>query len=376
MSEHLPKGSLLGSGTVALVGLAVAGCAALGSVIDDLATERPPAPLEVATVASDARLDSSGAIAGSFIGEGTSRQVHLLSSDTALIGELARRYRPERDRRGDIWQWLASRRVFAINVDPVADSALTRQGILVGSPDGHTRVRLHTILLHGSSCGWRGTQAELIVQPTRGGGPALRGPVVGAFFAPEDWLSRTDRQFRDPVPEPSRELTDSLLEWTARAMDSLLGRRLGSRDLPLARTADRPVSLNGLQDEDAADVLGFRLDDGRIRYAVSLRERRRTARGVDVLAAIVLVWDGSGAWRQVVFRPTLLEYRRRRLARAHAGATPPVYWRRLDAVSGFAFNRDYLWMEQVDVQEGRVLWVMLEPRSNTVVAAAETEGAC
>jgi hypothetical protein len=359
-----------------LTALVLSGCAAIGSVIDDLSRERPPAALDVATVASDARLDSSGAIAGSFIGEGTSRQVHLLSSDTALIAGLARRYRPERDRRGDIWQWLASRSVFAINIDPVRDSALARQGILVGSPDGHTRVRLRTILLHGSSCGWRGTQAEFIVQPSRTGGPALRGPVVGALFAPEDWLSRTDRQFREPVAEPSPELTDSLLVWTARVMDSLLSRRLGSRDLPLERAAERPLSLNGLDDEDAADVLGFRLDDGRIRYAVSLRERRRTARGVEALAAVVMVWDGSGAWRQVVFRPTLLEYRRRRLVRAYAGATHSVYWRRLDAVSGFAYGRDYLWMEQVDVQDGRVLWVMLEPRSNTLVAAAETEGGC
>jgi hypothetical protein len=237
-------------------------------------------------------------------------------------------------------------------------------------------VRLRTILLHGSSCGWRGSQAEFIVQPSRTGGPALRGPVVGALFAPEDWLSRTDRQFREPVAEPSPELTDSLLVWTARVMDSLLGRRLASRDLPLERATEQPLSLNGLDDEDAADVLGFRLDDGRIRYAVSLRERRRTARGVEALAAVVMVWDGSGAWRQVVFRPTLLEYRRRRLVRAYAGATHPVYWRRLDAVSGFAYGRDYLWMEQVDVQDGRVLWVMLEPRSNTLVAAAETEGGC
>lgn len=356
--------------------LAAGGCTALGNLIDDLGTERPPAALDLATVASDARLDSSGAIAGSFIGEGTSRQVHLLSSDTGLIGDLARRYRPERDRRGDIWQWLASRRVFAINVDPATDSALARQGILVGSPDGHTRVRLETILLHGSSCGWRGSQAELIAQPLRGGGPSLRGPVVGAFFAPEDWLSRTERQLREPVGQPSPALTDSLIEWTSRAMDSLLARHLSGRDLPLARDASAPLALNGLEDEDAADVLGFRLDDGRIRYAVSLRERRRTARGAEVLAAVVLVWDASGAWKQVVFRPTLLEYRRRRLSRAYAGATRALYWRRLDAVSGFAFNRDYLWMEQVDVESGSVLWVMLEPRSNTIVAAAEMEGPC
>jgi hypothetical protein len=89
-----------------------------------------------------------------------------------------------------------------------------------------------------------------------------------------------------------------------------------------------------------------------------------------------MVWDGSGGWRQIVFRPTLLEYRRHRLARAYAGSTAPLFWRRLEAVSGFAFRRDYLWMEQVDVEAGSVLWVILEPRGNTVVAAAEMEGAC
>jgi hypothetical protein len=356
--------------------IALASCAGLGGLLDDLTSERPPAALDRATISSDARLDPSGAIAGSFVGEGTSREVHLLSSDTTLIADLARRYRPEGDRRGDIWRWLTLRRTFAINVDPVADSALNSQGILVGSPDGHTPVRITTVLLRGSSCGWRGAQAELVVQPVRSGGPSLRGPVVGAFFAPTDWLSQTNRDFREEVPSPSQELTDSLLSWTSRAMDSLLEGRLGTRDLPLARRAGAPVSLNGLSDANAADVLAFRLDDGRVRYAVSLREDRRTARGKEVLASIVMVWDGTGAWRQLVFRPTLLEYRRDRLTGAYGGATEALYWRRLAAVSGFAFRRDYLWMEQVDVENGILLWVILEPRGNLVVAAAEMEGGC
>jgi len=33
-------------------------------------------------------------------------------------------------------------------------------------------------------------------------------------------------------------------------------------------------------------------------------------------------------------------------------------------------------MEQVNVADQSVLWVILEPRSNTVVAAAEMEGPC
>ncbi|HEY7683511.1 MAG TPA: hypothetical protein VH879_12780 [Gemmatimonadales bacterium] len=361
-------------GLALLIG--VAGCATLGHVIDELATERPPAPLSEATVASDARLDSSGAIAGSFVGEGTSRQVHLLSSDTALIAGLGRRYRPVHDRRGDTWAWLAQRGTFLITLDPIADSALARQGILAGSPDGHTPVRLRSIVLHGSRCGWRGAQAELVVEASGRSGPSLRGPVVGALFAPDDLRSQTGRGYRDEVQAPTPELTDSLIVWTSRAMDSLLERRLPSRELPLSPESDVRLSVNGLTDENAADVLAFRLDDGRVRYAVSLREARRTAPGVRLQAAIVMVWDATGAWRQVVFRPTLLEYRRRRLARAYTGATQPLYWRRLDAVSGFAYRRDYLWMEQVDVEEGSVLWVILQPRDNTVVAAAEMEGPC
>ncbi len=363
--------------TTAVLLAGLFGCAALGGIIDELATERPPAPLDEATVASDARLDSLGRVAGSFVGEGTRRQVHLLSSDTALIASLARRFRPERDRRGDIWQWLAARRSFVVDTpDAVLGAPGPQQGILAGSPDGHTPVRLRSLVLHGSSCGWRGSQAEFIVEQVSRDGPSLRGPVVGAFFAPEDWLSRTDRHYREPVAAPTAELTDSLVAWTSRAMDSLLSRTLPASDRPLAHPDDTPPALNGLADEDAGDVLAFRLDDGRIRYAVSLRESLRTGRGLEVLGAIVMAWDATGRWRQVIFRPTLLEYRRNRLARAHGGLTPPLFWRRLAPVSGFAFERDYLWMEQVNVEDGTLLWVILEPRSNTVVAAAEMDGPC
>ena len=353
---------------------AVAGCATLGRVLDDLLTERPPAPLDLATTASDARLDSSGAIAGSFVGEGTPRQVHLLSSDTGLIAALVRRYRPERDRRGDTWQWLATRGTFGINIDPATDPVLVSQGIRVGSPAGHSPVRLRTILLHGSSCGWRGTQAELVVEPSRGWGPSLRGPVVGSFMPPGQ--SPGERLTREEPPAISYGLTDTLLEWTRTAMDSMVTRRLRSYDLPLVPLADRRPVINTLEDEDAADVVAFQLEDGRVRYAVSLRERRTTARGAMVLLSTVMVWDATGAWRQVVFRPTLIEYRRQRLTRSYGGLTPPVFWRRLQPVSGFAFRRDYIWMEQINVEDRGVLWVMIEPRGNTIVAAAEVEGPC
>ena len=68
--------------------LALPGCAALGGILDDLATERPPAALDQATIASDARLDSTGRVVGSFVGEGTYRQVHLLSRSEEHTSEL------------------------------------------------------------------------------------------------------------------------------------------------------------------------------------------------------------------------------------------------------------------------------------------------
>jgi hypothetical protein len=45
-------------------------------------------------------------------------------------------------------------------------------------------------------------------------------------------------------------------------------------------------------------------------------------------------------------------------------------------VSGFAFGRDYLWMEQVNVGDGSILWLILEPRGNNLVPAAEVDGPC
>ena len=58
-----------------------------------------------------------------------------------------------------------------------------------------------------------------------------------------------------------------------------------------------------------------------------------------------------------------------------AGALP-LYWRRLDAISGFGLDRDYLFVEQVDVAEQSVIWGAIEVRSNDIVGAAEVGGAC
>jgi hypothetical protein len=108
---------------------------------------------------------------------------------------------------------------------------------------------------------------------------------------------------------------------------------------------------------------------------VSLRERRITPKGDTLLASIVMSWDSAGTWQQVIFRPTLVSLRRGRLVPFEASARS-LYWRRLQPISDFAFPRDNLWMEQVDVAERRVLWGVIQPRGNVIVAAAELAGRC
>jgi hypothetical protein len=350
-------------------------CASMGGWTSG-SNDRPPLPLDAAEISSDARLDSTGSIAGSFIGEGTSREVHLLSSDRYLVADLVRRFRGDQaDRRADPLAWLQKQKRFAINLDRGRDSMLLRETMLVGSPDGHTRVRLTGIVLHAAACTGAAPQAEFIVEPERGANVSLRGPVVGSFRSPETHWPVGDRYRRTEPPAPSDALVDTLLLETERVMDSLLEKRLTARDLPLTGDARR-LSLNTLDNEDAADVVAFRLADGRVRYGVSLRGWRRTARNVEAMASIVMVWDQSLQYRQVVFQPTLLELGRRGPNRPVGNRTLPLYWRRLQPVSGFAFRRDYLWLEQVDVSTGAVRWIMLEPRENIVVAAADVEDGC
>jgi hypothetical protein len=148
------------------------------------------------------------------------------------------------------------------------------------------------------------------------------------------------------------------------------------RSLQLAADPGARLELNTLADVDAADVIAFRVADDRVRYAVSLRARRIAARGDTLVATAVMVWDSAGAWQQTIFRPTLLALRRGRLEPWSSAARRPIYWRRLQPISDFAFRRDDLWMEQVDVRDGSVRWGIVQPRENLVVAAAEVDGPC
>src|SRR5688572_7138797 len=139
--------------------IGVSGCRSAGRFLGDLLRERPPAPLDSMSVASDVRIDSLGFLVGSFVGEGTSRSLHLLSSDTAFVATLLRRYRPDLVEPGDIWRSLSQARVvhLALGTRRRTVAGLPRIGdAVVGSPAGHSAVTPNAILLRGSSCGWRG----------------------------------------------------------------------------------------------------------------------------------------------------------------------------------------------------------------------------
>ena len=355
---------------------AINACASTGGFLGDLLRERPPAPLDSMSVASDIRIDSLGYLVGSFVGEGTSRSVHLLSSDTTVIAGLLHRYRPDLVQPGDIWASLSREKVVTLAPGGRRRTVAGYPGVdraMVGSPLGHTRVTPSVILIRGSACGWRGTQVEVIADGNR---QPLRGPVLASFTRqPASAEPKVEEEFqpREPVPAPGGGLTDELIGRTAAAMDSVLAANF--RSLALQRPAIQGVEINTLSDVDAADVTSYRSNPGTVRYAVSLRTRRITGGGDTLVAATVMVWDSAGAWQQTIFRPTLVSLSRGRLA-PYGALRRSLFWRRLQPISDFAFQRDNLWMEQVDVRRGSVLWGIIQPRGNVVVAAAEVDASC
>jgi hypothetical protein len=267
------------------------GTAACGISLGNLFEERPAHALDRFTSTSDAWVDSAGGLRGSFVGEGTSHAVHLISTDTGLIADLVRRYRPDII-HGDFWTSLSA--AGTVVLDPVAmQSQNNDYEPLVGSPEGHVEVQLTGVLARGSRCGWRGAQAELIVvsPPKDTDVPGLRGPVVGSFRLKGEVGKR---QLRHAPPVPGNPLIATLLDRTRHAMDSMLDHRLYQRDRPLTRPAIDDIPINSLLDVDAADIVPLRATNGKARYAVSLRERRITASGDTTLAAIVMVWDSAG----------------------------------------------------------------------------------
>ena len=203
------------------------------------------------------------------------------------------------------------------------------------------------------------------------------GPVLGSFThsaaadpGPDD---RWQFRLREQLPEPGAALAGELIARTARVMDSTLDSRF--RSLRLRAPDDPRMEINTLSDVDAADVISYRPRSNSVRFAVSLRERRITGEGDTVLVSTVMTWDSAGAWHQVVFRLTLVSLRHGRLS-PYGALRRSLFWRRLQPISDFGFERDNLWMEQVDVRDGGVLWGIVQPRGNVLVAAAEVEGPC
>ena len=343
---------------------------------------RPPTPLDSMPLASDVRVDSAGHLVGSFVGEGTSRAVHLLSSDTLLIRALATRYRPDL-LAGDADLWTSLRRADSV---PLGQSARRRTlagwgpGVaraMVGSPLGHTDVSISELLLRGNRCvgDTRGARLEVVVRPdSAAGDPPLQGPVLGTFLADGE-AGRRARGLvrRAPLAEPSRELVDQLIGRTSAYLDSVLTAEYpGLQPRPLH---SERVEVNTLADLGAADVIPFRAGGDRIRYAVSLRQRRVLGGRDTLVTTGVMVWDSAGTWRQEIFRPTVLTSIGGRLD-SFGPIGRPVYWRRLQPISDIPYARDNIWMEQVNVRDGRVVWGIIQPAGNVVVASAEVEGVC
>lgn len=352
----------------AVLGALLTGCAAFNNAWDYITTERPPYPLRAIDLASDARFDSVGAMLGSFIGNGGNSGIVLLSSDTAFIAELLQTRRPDLVRDRDTWTALA--RYGPIRLDAPAGG----QDARVASPFGHSTVRVEEIVLRGSSCGWRGAKAEIHVSGPRSGSraPSLRGPIVGSLL--ESYGSES--RWRDAPPRPSPALEEELIARTTRDMDSVLAGRLPRSATPLDVPNGQRLLVDPLEDIDAAEVVPVWVGSERVRYAVAIRARRTTPSGETLLASTVMVWDSAATWRQTVLSPTVLLLRNGQLREYPAGGALPLYWRRLDAISGFGMDRDYLFVEQVDVAEQSIIWGAVEVRSNEVVGAAEVGGAC
>ena len=372
--------------TAALAAFAAATALACapGGGVESMPREPPPAPLDSMPLASDVRLDSAGYLAGSFVGEGTSRGVHLLSSDSALIDTLVRRFRPDL-LQGEFGLWHVLRRAQVVSLTAgerrrrtVAGQGPRAAVAMVGSPLGHTEVTVSEVLLRGSRCierGARGARIELIVRTDSAAAePPLRGPVLGTFLSAGE-SGRRERGLirREEPPAPSAALVRELIERTGLYLDSTFTARYAG--LQLRPLHSERIEVNTLADIDAADVIPFRADAGRIRYAVSLRQRRVVGGRDTLVATGVMAWDSAGAWRQEIFHPTLLSSSGGRLD-AYGPVGRPVYWRRLQPISDVVYRRDNIWLEQVNVRDGRIVWGIIQPRGNVVVAAAEVEGVC
>jgi hypothetical protein len=356
--------------------MALGGCRAGDRQTPPTVIGQAPFPIDSIPITSDARLDQNDRLLGSFVGEGTSRAIHLLSNDTALIATLYRRYAPPVTQGESVWSRLSRVGTIALLAGDGQTGPVIQEP-LAGFAGGHTGVRPLSILLRGNRCGASGSLAEIIVGEPRGSGwSVFHGPVLGSFQTqPRSELAEGEVIERLVAPPPGPALVDSLVARSGRAVDSAIQQRLPGDLLPLSAPSRDPLEVNTLADIDAADVVALWGADDQVRYAVALRVRRVTARSDTVLASGVWVWDSAGRSAHVVLRPTVLGLERGHPT-AFGGEWPVLYWRRLEAISGFGSGRDYLWLEQVHPTERTVVWGVVSPLTNTVVAAARVTGPC
>ena len=257
-----------------------------GRFLGELFRERPPSPLDSMSVASDVRIDSLGYLVGSFVGEGTSRAVHLLSSDTGLVAALVRRYRPDLRSAGtSLWGPLAREGV--VTLAPAGAAGRTTgtpriERALVGSPLGQTAVTSHAPFCCAAApaAGGEPRSRSSWITIAAPEGPPLRGPVLGSFTRTDSVGPRTECSGFAGGSRCRRPGTGAggRADRPNRQGHGLRARR----PLPVARAAAartiRGSRSTRSADVDAADVIAFRSGAGEVRFAVSLRERRITAR--------------------------------------------------------------------------------------------------
>ena len=232
-----------------------------------------------------ARLDRT--LAGSFVGEGTSRAVHLLSSDTAFIAALLRRYRPDLAAARDPWGALARERVVTL-AGRSGDGPWRGRGRGSSRPwsarrSGTPRSTVEAMLVRGGGGrdAARAARRPSSSWPTSGPAATRRsGARCSARSGPASAATRERAAGSFSATRCRRRRRRSpASSWAAPS-----GRSTARSARGTARSASTPtptcrIEINTLADVDAADVIAFRVADDRVRYAVSLRARRITARG-------------------------------------------------------------------------------------------------
>ena len=251
---------------------------------------------------------------------------------------------------------------------------------MVGSPLGHTAVSLD-----GARCCAAAAASRRARRPGRADrGPTrlrIRRPAAprsGARYLPRCRPGRPARA-RAGAARAARGAVAGAggpahRPHASADLDSALARRV-----PRPPGAAAPLRADRGQHagrSDAADVIPSAPASGRIRYAVSLRQRRVLGgRRYPGQRPAVMVWDSAGAWRQDDLPPHPARLR------SAAGSTPSG--RRPAGLLAPAAAHQRLRLSSGQYLDGagrrprrQRAWGIIQPRANVVVAAAEVEGAC